>query len=263
MRGRETVPFLFAMRFLATAILAASAAFAAGGPEFDVASLKPVILDGADTYRANLGSYRNGTLTATNVTLAEAMRFAYDITSDDLVAGPEWIKNKYVRFDITGKTPASTTRAEALLMLRTLLEDRFDLKLRKEPRTLSYFALTAPDGAAKMKAVPSPAAEQKTSLGLGRIQHSNISMLLLATLIARFTRTPVVDQTNLPGMYDLTLEWARDTSLPLPNAAPAEVPDGPSISEAVQKQLGLKLEKRKGPIDVVVVDAARQTPKEN
>ena len=148
-------------------------------------------------------------------------------------------------------------------MLRTLLEDRFDLKLRKEPRTLSYFALTAPEGARKMKAVPSPPAEQKTALRLGHIQHNNITMLLLATLIARFTRTPVVDQTNLPGLYDLTLEWARDTSLPLPNAAPAEAPDGPSISEAVQKQLGLKLEKRKGPIEVLVVDSARQTPKEN
>jgi len=251
------------MRLLATAILAASAAFPAGGPEFDVASLKPVILDGADTYRANLGSYRNGTVALTNVTLSEAMRFAYDITSDDLVAGPDWIKNKYVRFEITGKTTPSATRAEALLMLRTLLEDRFDLKLRKDPRTLSYFALTAPEGAGKMKAVPSPPAEQKTSLGLGRIQHNNITMLLLATLIARFTRTPVVDQTNLPGNYDLTLEWARDTSLPLPNAPPAEAPDGPSIAEAVQKQLGLKLEKRKGPIDVLVIDSARQVPKEN
>jgi uncharacterized protein (TIGR03435 family) len=254
-------PSLFFMR-LATALLAASAAFAAG-PEFEVASLKPVILDGADTYRANLGSYRNGTLTATNVTLAEAIRFAYDITSDDLVAGPEWIKNKFVRFDITGKATPATTRAEALLMLRTLLTDRFELKLRKDPRTLSYFALTAPEGAVKLKAVPAPPAEQKTQLGPGRIQHNNITMLLLATLIARFTRTPVVDQTNLSGTYDLTLEWARDTSLPLPNAPPAEAPDGPSLSEAVQKQLGLKLEKRKGPIDVLIIESARQVPKEN
>src|SRR3954470_24166990 len=115
------------MRPLATAILMASAAFAAGGPEFDVASLKPVILDGADTYRANLGSYRNGVVSLTNVTLAEALRFAYDLTSDDLLAGPEWAKSKLVRFDITAKTDPSKPRAEALLMLRTLLEDRFEL----------------------------------------------------------------------------------------------------------------------------------------
>ena len=254
------------MKLLATTLLAVSAAFAAG-PEFDVASLKPVILDGADTYRANLGSYRNGTVALTNVTLSEALRFAYDITSDDLVSGPEWIKNKFVRFDITGKTNPANSRADALLMLRTLLADRFELKLRKDPRTLSYFALTAPDGAAKLKAVPEPPAEQKNLLRPGHIYHNNITMLMLATLIARFTRTPVVDQTNVPGLFDLTLEWARDTSMPLPNAtsntAPVEAPDGPSLTEAVQKQLGLKLEKRKGPIDVMVVDSARQTPKEN
>ncbi|MEO8369473.1 MAG: TIGR03435 family protein [Candidatus Solibacter sp.] len=251
------------MRLLATAILTARAAFAAGSPEFDVASLKPVILDGADTYRANLGYYRNGVVALSNVTLAECLRFAYDITSDDLVAGPEWIKNKYVRFDITGKTDPSKSRAEALLMLRTLLEDRFELKLRKEPRTLSYFALTAPEGAGRLKAIEAPPSEQKTLLRPGHIAHNNITMLMLATLIARFTRMPVVDQTNLPGLYDLTLDWARDTSMPLPNAAPSDAPDGPSISEAVQKQLGLKLEKRKGPIDVLVVDSARQVPKEN
>jgi uncharacterized protein (TIGR03435 family) len=247
---------------LAAALLFASAAFAAR-PEFDVASLKPVILDGADTYSANLGYYRNGTVALSNVTLAEAMRFAYDITSDDLVAGPDWIKSKFVRFNITGKTNPATPRAEALLMLRTLLDDRFDLKLRQEPRSLSYFALTAPEGAANLKAVPSFPPEQKTLLRPGHIQHNNITMLMLATLIARFTRTPVVNQTNLPGLFDINLEWARDTSMPLPSAPPTEAPDGPSISEAVQKQLGLRLEKRKGPIDVLVVDSARQVPKEN
>ena len=248
---------------LATAILMASAAFAAGGPQFDVASLKPVVLDSADTYRANLGFYRNGTVELSNVTLAEALRFAYSITSDDLVAGPDWIQNKYVRFNITGKTSPATTRADALLMLCKLLDDRFELKLRRDPRTLSYFALTAPEGAAKMKVVPTAPAEQKTSLSLGHIQHSNITMLLLATLIARFTRTPVVDQTGLTGAYDINLEWSRDTSMPVPNAPPAEGPEGPSISEAVQKQLGLKLEKRKGPVEVLVVDSGRQVPKEN
>src|SRR4051794_17477922 len=101
------------MRALATAILMAYAAFAAGGPEFEVASLKPVILDGSDTYSANLGYYRNGMVALSNVTLSEALRFAYDITSDDLVAGPDWIKSKYVRFNITGKTDPTHTRAEA------------------------------------------------------------------------------------------------------------------------------------------------------
>jgi uncharacterized protein (TIGR03435 family) len=234
-------------------------------PEFDVASLKPVVLDGADTYTANLGTYRNGVLAQTNTTLAECIRFAYEITSDDFVSGPEWIKNKGVRFDILAKTAPDTPRSQALLMLRTLLEDRFKLVLRKEPRVLSYYALTAPAGEHRMKPAQEPPVAGEVSHGLGHIHNNRITTLMLASLIARFTRTPVLDQTSLPGFFDVKLDWARDNTTPsaAPNAATPEPADGPSIFEAVQKQLGLKLEKRKGPVDVLVVDHAIQTPMAN
>jgi uncharacterized protein (TIGR03435 family) len=250
---------------LSIAVLFGAAAFGQR-PEFDVASLKPVVLDGVDTYTANLGTYRNGVVTLTNTTLAECIRFAYDITADDLLTGPEWIKNKAVRFDILAKTTPAKPRGEALLMLRTLLEDRFKLELRREPRVLSYYALTAPNGVGKLQPAQDPPPTGGNSLGLGRIRHKSISMLLLATLISRFTRTPVLDQTGIPGLFEVTLEWARDNAMPpstAPGAAAAETPDGPSISEAVQKQLGLKLEKRKGPVDVLVVEHAEKTPLAN
>ena len=73
-------------RALSIAVLCGAAAWGQR-PEFDVASLKPVVLDGVDTYTANLGTYRNGVVTLTNTTLAECIRFAYDITSDDLLPG--------------------------------------------------------------------------------------------------------------------------------------------------------------------------------
>jgi uncharacterized protein (TIGR03435 family) len=235
-------------------------------PEFDVASLKPVVLDGADLYYANLGTYRNGVLTQTNTTLAECLRFAYEITTDDLVAGPDWIKNKMVRFDILAKTAPATPRSEALLMLRTLLDDRFKLTLRHEPRVLSYYALTAPNGARKLLPAEDPPVESSVSHGLGHIHNNRITMLMLASLIARFTHMPVLNQTDRPGMFDVKLDWARDNGIPpalAPGAAPPEPADGPSIFEAVQQQLGLKLEKRKGPVDVLVVDHAEKTPLAN
>jgi uncharacterized protein (TIGR03435 family) len=249
---------------LLIAMLFAAAAWAQR-PEFDVASLKPVVLDGADTYTANLGTFRNGVLAQTNTTLAECIRFAYDITSDDLLTGPDWIKNRGVRFDILAKTASDTPRGQALLMLRTLLEDRFKLELRREPRVLSYYALTAPNGANKLQPAPDPPITGANSLYPGRIYHKSITMLLLATLIARFTRTPVLDQTAIPGFFEVKLDWARDNSLPsaAPNATQAEPADGPSITEAIQKQLGLKLEKRKGPVDVLVVEHAEKTPLAN
>jgi uncharacterized protein (TIGR03435 family) len=253
---------------LSAGALIGIAAWAAWGqrPEFDVASLKPVVLDGADTYTANLGMYRNGVLTQTNTTLAECLRFAYEITSDDLLSGPDWIKNKSVRFDILAKTAPTTPRSEALLMLRNLLEDRFKLVLRREPRVLAYYALTAPNGEHKMKPAQDPPAEGEVTHWQGRIHNNRMTMLMLASLIARFTHSPVLDQTALPGAFEVKLDWARDNSLPAaaaPGAVAVEPADGPSIFEAVQKQLGLKLEKRKGPVDVLVVDHAEKTPLAN
>jgi uncharacterized protein (TIGR03435 family) len=247
---------------LAIAVLYGAAAWGQR-PEFDVASLKPVVLDGNDTYTANLGTYRNGVVTLTNTTLAECIRFAYDITTDELLSGPDWIKNRAVRFDILAKTAPATTRSQALLMLQALLEDRFKLELRREPKVLSYYALTAPNGVGKLQPAKDPPPVGGNTLGLGRIHHKSISMLLLATLISRFTRTPVLDQTGIPGLFEVTLDWARDNGMPAAGGTPAEPADGPSISEAVQKQLGLKLEKRKGPVDVLVVEHAEKTPLAN
>ena len=233
--------------------------------EFDVASLKPVVLDGADTYMANLGTYRNGVLAQTNTTLAECLRFAYEITSDDLLSGPDWIKNKSVRFDILAKTAPATARSEALLMLRTLLEERFKLVLRREPRVLSYYALTAPNGEHKMKPAQDPPVEGEVILWQGRFRHNRMTMLMLAAMIARYMHIPVLDQTAIPGAFEVKLDWTRDNSLPTaaPDAGASALVDGPSIFEAVQKQLGLKLEKRKGPVDVLVVDHTEKTPLAN
>jgi len=242
---------------------------AAARPEFDVASLKAVTLDGADLYTANLGMWRNGSLTLTNTTLAESLRFAYRITTDDLVAGPDWIKNKSVRFDILAKAPPGTSDDDARLMLRTLLEDRFKMVFHHEPREYSYYALVAGKGGPKLDVAQEPPAAGGVSHGLGRIHNNHISMLFLATLIARFTRTPVLDMTGLPGFYDVKLDWSRDNGLPAAAApssdpttpaAPMDTASGPSIFDAVQKQLGLKLEKRKGPVDVLVIDHAEKTP---
>lgn len=84
-------------------------------------------------------------------------------------------------------------------------------------------------------------------------------MRTLALLISRFERETVIDMTGLGGVYQIKLEWTPDLDRP-PNA---DAPPGPSLFTAVQEQLGLKLESRKGPVDVLVVDHADQTPAEN
>ena len=92
------------------------------------------------------------------------------------------------------------------------------------------------------------------------IYDNHLDMTRLAYFISRFTRNRVLDMTGLKGYYEVKLDWAprRPAGTPATDPAP-----GDSIFVAVQKQLGLKLEARKGPIEMLVVDHANQTPAEN
>ncbi len=234
--------------------LVACVAWGQPRPEFDVASLKPVILDGKDSYSANLGSVQHGVLTMTNVTLADCLRVAYGIPTEDQIAGPAWIKSKSVRFDITAKAAPDTTRDAAFRMLQPLLEQRFQMTYHHEDREMSYLAMTAARTGSKLEHAKEP-PEGIVSLRGNHIQHNHIDMPLLAYLISRFTRSRVLDMTGLKGYYVVDLSWA-------PDDAPADV-EGLSIQNAIQKQLGLKLEARKGPVDTLVVDKANETPIEN
>src|SRR5882724_2313597 len=100
-------------RYVAVSLALIAAAAAQTGidtPSFDVASLKPV--QPTPPYPVVPGSALHGTVKLTNVTLAECLRFAFRINSDDQIAGPDWIKSTEALFDIVGKaapeTPIST-----------------------------------------------------------------------------------------------------------------------------------------------------------
>src|SRR5689334_749308 len=86
-------------------------------PAFEVASLKAVQTTPGN-YRANLGTARHGQVTLTNTTLSDCLRFAYEITNDLQIAGPDWIRNKDVRFDIVAKASPETPDSQLRLMLQ-------------------------------------------------------------------------------------------------------------------------------------------------
>ncbi len=90
-------------------------------------------------------------------------------------------------------------------------------------------------------------------------------MPLLATLLSRFLRETVIDRTGLKGFYEVDLQWRPEdlSALAKPENAQSEPAAGASIFSAIQTQLGLHLESRKGPLDVIVVDAALKTPLAN
>src|ERR1700722_10268134 len=110
-------------------------------PQFDVASLKPGQPIPGDKIYINLGSFSHGTLTLTNTSLADCLKYAFNLTNNDQLAGPDWIKSKLVRFDIVAKAPPDTPLDQIRLMLQSLLTERFQLALHHEQRELSYVAL--------------------------------------------------------------------------------------------------------------------------
>jgi uncharacterized protein (TIGR03435 family) len=226
--------------------------------EFEVASLKPGLPVSAQ-FNINLGSVEHGTLTLTNASLADCLLYAYSLSNKDQLAGPPWIKDKLTRFDIVAKAPADASNSQIRLMLQSLLTERFQMAMHREQRVLPYMALIP---GKKGKSLPEARDDADTSgnrTAPGRIVHARMPMVTLATLLSRFLQEPVLDLTGFPGIYQVRLEWTPDPPLTDAPAAAGES-DFPSIRRAVEEQLGLRLEPRKGPIEIIVVDHAERVP---
>ena len=229
--------------------------------EFDVASLKSSPPAQGDTIVINgLGTFRNGHLTFTNASLSDLLKYAYDMTSDEQLAGPGWITSKAVRFDVEAVAPLNTPRGQLTLMLQALLGERLKLVAHHEQRELRYLSLSLGKDGAKIRVAQEPPLPDTGYNVAGRVVRNHMSMRQLAVLISRFEHQPVIDVTGFDGFYEVKLEWMPGDLAAQPAA---DAPAGPSIYQAVQSQLGLKLESRKGPLDVLVVDSALQVPIEN
>ena len=143
-------------------------------------------------------------------------------------------------------------------MMQALLTDRFKLVFHREQRALSYLALVAAKGGPRMhEPTAGPATIPAGVNGQLRILSNRISMDTVVSLLSRYMRALVVDETGLAGEFEVKLFWTPDDR-PVP-----EDQQGASVFTAVEEQLGLKLESRKGPMEVMVVDHAEKIPTEN
>src|SRR5258708_1163145 len=144
-------------------------------------------------------------------------------------------------------------------MLRTLLIERFQLVLHREPRDLPAYVLVTAKG--RLKLVESDAPEKnRVVVNAGHREMKSTSMDLVAQYVSRTLRTPVLDQTGLAGYYDFPYDFSMEEMGGL-NAQPS-APDKPSIF-TIMEDLGLKLESRKAPFDVIVIDRGNPMPAGN
>lgn len=229
--------------------------------------------------------------TATNVPLRELIRFAYDVQDVRLIGGPDWIRSE--RFDITAKAeqpfpawgPAGPPMP-LLLMMRTLLSDRFSLVVHQETREMPVYALIVAredrkfgpeitpskldcDSQARAgRAGPPPQTNpNEPTCGMriapGQMLIGGTPMSQFASVLSNFVQRVVLDRTQLSGTFDFRLRWTPDRlpqGPPPPGAPPlpAVDADGPSLFAALQEQLGLKLESTRAPLEVLVIDRVEQ-----
>jgi uncharacterized protein (TIGR03435 family) len=247
---------------------------------FEVMSVKP---NKSGDPGGSFGGRPGGQLAVRNNTLRNIIRNTYGLQDFQIVGGPDWMNSD--RFDIAAKAAGDAAPAQMMLMMRTLLADRFGLALHTETREIPIYALVMArsDGkpgpqlrpaavdcaalaAATRAGAPPPLAPtspgQRPVCGMrtvpGRMAAGGYRLADVARNLSNFAGRMVVDQTGLTGRFDLELAWTPDQSLqgPLPAGAPPIDPNGPSIFTAVQEQLGLKLDSQKGPVEVLVIDHA-------
>jgi uncharacterized protein (TIGR03435 family) len=221
-------------------------------PEFDVASVKANHSDGTSASM----QIAKGSLTIMGAPLQRIAGAAFGIGEDRidyLLVVPEWMKSE--RYDISARFPADTTNEQVRVMLQKLLADRFGLKLHRETRELPVYALViAKSGLKVPEAVAGAAGGFRR--GVGHLDSKSASPGALADKISQLLDRPVMDMTGIRGVYAFALDWTPDEMQNKDRA-------GPSFFTAIEEQSGLKLEARKAPMEVVVVDYAEKIPVTN
>jgi len=243
-------------------------------PAFEVADIQP-----ATPGEIAPGKERmlpGGRVEIPHATVKELMIGAFRVQSGLIFGGPKWLETD--RFDIVAKAPDPNTPIPTLLlMVRTLLEDRFKLVVHREDRVMPAYTLAVGKDGSRLR--PSTAGGRQNcssqlvdnaGIRVLRRECRNMTMEEFARQLALpgyGLDRPVVNATDLQGAYDFEFDYVPqmagrgDDRRGGDSPGAADLPSGPTILEAVT-HLGLKLEAGKRPVSVVVIDHAAK-PGEN
>jgi uncharacterized protein (TIGR03435 family) len=193
----------------------------------------------------------------TYVTLQNLLAQAYRVKNFQ-ISGPSWLDSDH--FDVVAKLPKDAKEDQLPAMLQALLVERFKLAFHWEPKTSSAYVLLVAKGGPKLRAVDATVGDVRTTIGVTRRHLSGkVTMAYFAGLLSNLLDRPVVDMTELKGVYDVDLEWSVDDT---PETA-VQVDDPASLFTVLQEKLGLRLESRKTPVDIYVIDHVERVPTGN
>lgn len=227
---------------------------------FEVAAIRPTPAErSGDEYGSYYQTLPGGGFTAENVSVRMLIMRAYQVDGSQISPG-NWLQSDD-RYSIETKADVNDPQfksaqaagpgsAQALrnLMLQQLLADRFKLKVHRETKQASGYALVVARGGAKVReAGEARPGDGSISVARGRLAGQKAPLSMLAAQLTRVLGQPVADETGINGGFDFTLEWTPDNT-------PPDLASGPSIFTAVQEQLGLRLESRKEGTEIIVID---------
>ena len=256
---------------------------------FDLVSIKespPPTATGGGTFSVSLfiGARPGGRFEANNATVSRLLQYAYDGFSlpGQIVGGPAWMDAFESRYQINALAAGEPSRAQMQEMVKAMLADRFQLKVRIEPRELDVFLLVPArrDGtlgrgirpttldcealAEKQKAgdktVRTCGTSGMKSGATTTFTGTGVTMAMVASMGQSAAGRPIIERTGLTGRFDVELEYAGGMGRA---AGPADAADSPaaSIFTAMQEQLGLRLEPGKETMNVLVIEQVeRPTP---
>jgi uncharacterized protein (TIGR03435 family) len=223
--------------------------------EFEVASVKEVDHPVAPHAVSLIINHERLNIDA--AALRQIIGLAFAIQRVRVQGGPPWIDEDL--YDIVAKAgSAEVTRDEIREMLQTVLADRFKLSVHRETKELPEYTLVPWKDGPKLK----PAGDQDATgikpdgspNGGRRFEFRKTSFATLVNFLANTLNSPVIDKTGVPpGLYNFTLQWTESVANQRPEDA-GPLDSGPSLFKALQEQLGLKLEVKKVPIEVLIID---------
>jgi uncharacterized protein (TIGR03435 family) len=251
---------------------------------FEVASVKPAVIPNGPVYfgpaRGGPGTQDPEQITWSYARLIDMLMTAYDVKNFQITA-PSWISSE--RYNVIAKVPEKATKEQVRSMWQNLLADRFGVVLHHESKEFQVEQLEIAKGGHKLKdtTVENPDADGPPKMDNGVLKGPGFVTMIrvgaggpsahtvakaqdlsrLTVLLTSQVGRPVLDKTGLTGRYDFELDYTPN----IPAAAPAESASDPglTLSDAIQKQLGLKLVAAKAKLDILIIDKAEKIPTAN
>ena len=230
---------------------------------FDVTSVKPT---SADDLRFAFRIEPDGTVFASGITLKRLVMTAYGLQGFRIVGGPDWTAS--ARWNVQAKHQGIASLDQIHDMLRTLLEERFQLHTHQETRNLPVYVLVVDRNGPKVPRTQDVSAKPTVQAVPGSVRLTNATSATFASQLSYSVARPVIDETRLSGTFDFALMWTplpNEDGVPTTAGLPAGVSEqasaigeGASIFTAIREQLGLRLNATRGPVDVLVIDHVKK-----